>query len=126
MSGKRKKSADTSTAPEAMPEITDEWIEGADLYLGTALVRRGRPSLENARKLLSLRLPPEVIGRWRASGPGWQTRMAAVLEQHAPTTARPLVAKQARHKAAQAAREKMQRLGVSEPDVDDAVVWARR
>jgi uncharacterized protein (DUF4415 family) len=85
MSGKRKKSADTSTAPESMPEITDEWIEGADLYLGAALVRRGRPSLENARKLLSLRLPPEVIARWRASGPGWQTRMAAVLEQHAPS-----------------------------------------
>jgi uncharacterized protein (DUF4415 family) len=85
MSGKQKKSADTSTAPEAMPEITDEWIEGADLYRGEVLVRRGRPRLKNARKLLSLRVPPDIIDRWKASGPGWQTRMAVVLEQHAPS-----------------------------------------
>ncbi|MFO1505690.1 MAG: BrnA antitoxin family protein [Lysobacterales bacterium] len=29
---------------------------------------------------MSLRLPPKVIARWRATGPGWQTRMAEALE----------------------------------------------
>lgn len=46
--------------------------------------RRGRPRMENLRQLLSLRLPADVIERWRASGPGWQTRMAKVLENSAP------------------------------------------
>ena len=44
------------------------------------LLRRGRPRLENPRELLTLRLPPDVIARWRATGPGWQTRMAETLE----------------------------------------------
>lgn len=66
------------------PEITDDWITGADLYHGDKLVRRGRPKLESPRQLLSLRLPPQVIARWKASGPGWQTRMAEALEKSAP------------------------------------------
>lgn len=61
------------------PELTAEWVESADLYRGTKLMRRGRPKLDNARQLLSLRLPPDVIAGWKASGPGWQTRMADVL-----------------------------------------------
>ena len=24
----------------------------------------------------SLRLPPDMLARWKATGPGWQTRMA--------------------------------------------------
>lgn len=28
---------------------------------------------------ISLRLPAEVIERWKATGPGWQGRMAEVL-----------------------------------------------
>jgi uncharacterized protein (DUF4415 family) len=64
---------------EDAPELTSEWAAGADLYRGTKLVRRGRPKLDNARQLLSLRLPPDVIAGWKASGPGWQTRMADVL-----------------------------------------------
>lgn len=28
---------------------------------------------------ISLRLPAEVIERWKATGPGWQSRMAEVL-----------------------------------------------
>ncbi|NDE94318.1 MAG: hypothetical protein EB036_13200 [Betaproteobacteria bacterium] len=29
--------------------------------------------------MISLRLPPEGIARWEATGPGWQTRMAERL-----------------------------------------------
>jgi len=54
------------------------------MYSGDKLVRRGRPKMENPRQLLSLRLPPQVIARWKASGPGWQTRMAETLEKSAP------------------------------------------
>jgi len=40
---------------------------------------RGRPKSGAARTSISLRLPPEILARWKASGPGWQTRMVKVL-----------------------------------------------
>ena len=42
---------------------------------------RGRPRSGSARVAISLRLPPATLARWKATGPGWQTRMVAVLEQ---------------------------------------------
>jgi uncharacterized protein (DUF4415 family) len=53
-----------------LPELTDEMLARAVVNKG------GRPRSANPRKLISLRLPAEVIQRWRATGPGWQTRMA--------------------------------------------------
>lgn len=87
MSAKRKKSSPISRDSDP-PEITDAWVAEADLYHGDKLVRRGRPKLENPRQLLSLRLPAKVIARWKATGPGWQTRMADALEKSAPRTRR--------------------------------------
>lgn len=81
MKVKQKNSVRTLSKGADIPEITDKWIATADLYRGEKLVRRGRPKLQNARKLLSLRLPPDVIARWKATGPGWQTRMAEVLSK---------------------------------------------
>jgi uncharacterized protein (DUF4415 family) len=86
MSVKPKKSARTSPSRDEAPEITMEWVAGADLGKGSKLLRRGRPPLENPKQLLSLRLPPEVIAGWKATGPGWQTRMAEVLRKSAPKT----------------------------------------
>jgi uncharacterized protein (DUF4415 family) len=84
MSAKRKGSGRTAAVLSDPPEITDQWIAGADVYRGAKLVRRGRPKLQHPRRLLSLRLPPEVIANWKATGPGWQTRMAEVLEKSTP------------------------------------------
>jgi uncharacterized protein (DUF4415 family) len=83
MSAKRKGSVRISSRDEA-PEITESWIAEADLRRGEKLVRRGRPKLDNPKQLLSLRLRPEVIATWRATGPGWQTRMAEALEKSTP------------------------------------------
>ncbi len=88
MNAKRKKSARISPKAADAPEITDAWLAGADQYEGKKLVRRGRPPLENPRRLLSLRLPPTTIEKWKATGPGWQTRMVKVLEQSAPKSRR--------------------------------------
>ena len=87
MSAKRKRSVDSSPRDEA-PEITKEWVASADLRHGSKLVRRGRPRMANPKQLLSLRLPPEVIAGWKATGPGWQTRMADVLKKSTPKTRR--------------------------------------
>jgi len=88
MSAKRKPSGRISRSNDEVPELDAEWIAGADYYEGEKLVRRGRPRLDKPRQLLSIRLPPDVIASWKASGPGWQTRMADVLEKTRPRSRR--------------------------------------
>ncbi len=60
---------------EELPELTEDLLARAKLKKG------GRPLSPSPRKSISLRLPPEVIERWRATGPGWQTRMAERLNK---------------------------------------------
>lgn len=62
------------------PHEYDELPEQGEDALARAVVNKGgRPRLDAPRQLISLRLPPEVIEKWRATGPGWQTRMAERL-----------------------------------------------
>ncbi|MBZ8138456.1 hypothetical protein CLD22_00910 [Rubrivivax gelatinosus] len=61
-----------------LPELTDAMLARAVVNKG------GRPKSDNPRQLISLRLPPDVIARWRATGPGWQTRMAERLAEVPP------------------------------------------
>ena len=58
-----------------LPELTDEMLARATVSKG------GRPVSTNPRKLISLRLPVDVIERWKATGAGWQTRMAERLSK---------------------------------------------
>lgn len=58
---------------DELPELNDEMLRRAVVNKG------GRPRSANPRQLISLRLPPDVVRRWRATGPGWQTRMAERL-----------------------------------------------
>ena len=58
-----------------LPELSDDMLSRAKLNKG------GRPLSANPRKPISLRLPADVIERWRATGPGWQTRMAERLSK---------------------------------------------
>ena len=60
---------------DALPELTDAMLAHAQVNKG------GRPVSSNPRQLISLRLPADVIERWRATGAGWQTRMAERLSQ---------------------------------------------
>jgi uncharacterized protein (DUF4415 family) len=41
----------------------------------------GRPKTGSARTSISIRLPPDTLARWKATGPGWQTRMAEALDK---------------------------------------------
>ena len=70
--------------PDTAPELTDEFFDKADFYIGDKLIRRGRgrPPLGAPKKLVSLRLDQDVIERFRAGGPGWQSRINAALRKH--------------------------------------------
>ena len=56
-----------------LPELTEQALSRAVVNKG------GRPRSANPRKLISIRLPVDVIERWKATGPGWQTRIAERL-----------------------------------------------
>ena len=63
---------------EELPELTDDMLARGKVNKG------GRPRSEDPKKLISIRLPETVIQKWRATGPGWQTRMAERLSRVAP------------------------------------------
>ncbi len=67
---------------EEIPELTDEFFERAEHRIGEKVIRRGRPPLDTPKKLVSLRLDQDVIDRFRAGGPGWQSRINAALRKH--------------------------------------------
>ncbi len=57
------------------------WLAQADLIRHGKVVRRGKrgPQKAPTKKLVSLRLSPEVIDHFKATGPGWQTRIDGAL-----------------------------------------------
>ena len=63
---------------DELPELMDEMLTRAVVNKG------GRPRAADPRRLVSIRLPESVLASWKASGPRWQTRAAAVLAKHAP------------------------------------------
>ncbi len=65
--------------PDDAPKLTQAWADGANAYRGTTLVRRGRPKLEQTKRHVSLRLDDDVVEKFKAEGPGWQSRINAAL-----------------------------------------------
>jgi uncharacterized protein (DUF4415 family) len=62
-------------------QATRAWIARADLIRSGKVVRRGRrgPQKNPTKKLVSLRLSPEVVDHFKSTGPGWQTRIDSTL-----------------------------------------------
>jgi uncharacterized protein (DUF4415 family) len=80
MKKKRNAGANISAIdPDDAPELTDDYFERADVYVGETLVRRGRPKSERPKQAVKLRLSPTVVEHFRASGAGWQTRINDAL-----------------------------------------------
>ncbi len=81
------------------PDLDDpdnpEWTEEAFARTRTeehllppevqALIRRprGRPRLSRTKTSVNLRLDQDVLEAFKASGPGWQSRINAALRKHA-------------------------------------------
>lgn len=58
-----------------LPELTEAMLARATIKRG------GRPVSVNPRKQVTIRLPADVLARWKSTGPGWQTRMAERLSK---------------------------------------------
>lgn len=76
--------------PDA-PEATDEQLAQAKPFteafpsLAEAMRKNvgGRPKVDNPKVAVSLRLDQDIVARFKASGPGWQTRMNDALRHAA-------------------------------------------
>ena len=71
-----------------VPEWADDHLEPALLSIGGVVIgpatgtltRPGRPPLGDApKRQVTLRLDGDVLDRFRAGGPGWQSRINAAL-----------------------------------------------
>ena len=90
MNGSRRSSASdlarsdarepTAADYDEIPEVSDEWFARADLYIGEKLIRRGRPKAASRKVAINIRLSPEVLARFKATGRGWQTRVDRALQ----------------------------------------------
>jgi uncharacterized protein (DUF4415 family) len=82
MTGKKSASKGTWTDPDDAPELTEEWFATADLYDGDKLIRRGgRPRQATTEEAVNIRLDPDVLAYFRATGPGWQSRINEALRK---------------------------------------------
>jgi uncharacterized protein (DUF4415 family) len=94
-------SVDPDFDPDDAPEWPDEVWDRAEFAIGDKVIRpatgtftraftpeeirarRGRPPLGSEAKVQqSLRLSREVLDHFRATGPGWQARIDAVLRKY--------------------------------------------
>lgn len=76
------------------PELTDEWFAKArpasevlpgmfgEAAAATMLEpKRGRPALDRPKEHINIRLDADIVGAFKASGAGWQTRLNNALRE---------------------------------------------
>ena len=74
----KKPSTNPAFDEDDAPDLSSpEWQE----KFAKARVRRGRPPLEDPKVSTTIRLSKDVIERFKAGGPGWQTRIDEALRE---------------------------------------------
>jgi uncharacterized protein (DUF4415 family) len=71
--------------PDEAPHLTREWFEAAEIREGDRLIRParsiGRPKKTESKEAVNIRLDPDVLAYFRATGPGWQSRINQALRK---------------------------------------------
>jgi uncharacterized protein (DUF4415 family) len=69
------------------PSLDREWFERAEIREGERVIRParavGRPRKASPKEAVNIRLDPDVLAHFRASGPGWQSRINDALRKAA-------------------------------------------
>jgi len=74
--------------PDDAPHLDREWFERGEIREGDRLIRPGRPKSAAPKESIAIRLDPDVLAHYRATGPGWQSRINAALRKAAKLKAR--------------------------------------
>ncbi|MEY8689875.1 MAG: BrnA antitoxin family protein [Leptothrix sp. (in: b-proteobacteria)] len=61
--------------PDAVPFTDAEWAQVKPM------ARRGRPLGSGTKTQITLRLDSDLVNEFKATGPGWQTRINALLRE---------------------------------------------
>lgn len=80
MSENKPKSETNWVDPDDAPEWTDEMFDRAEIRIGDKVIRPGRPR-GTAKQAVSIRLDKDVLEKFRATGPGWQSRINEALKR---------------------------------------------
>jgi uncharacterized protein (DUF4415 family) len=80
MSARKKNTVTDWVDPDEIPDLsTEEWSKVID----AAPVQRGRPKAAVTKISTTIRLDPDVLEKFKAEGPGWQSRINDVLRRAA-------------------------------------------
>jgi uncharacterized protein (DUF4415 family) len=71
------------TDPDDAPVLTQAVLADAEVFEGDRFLhrRRGRPKAAATKEQINVRLDPDVLAKLRQGGPGWQSRINAILRQ---------------------------------------------
>ncbi len=73
--------------PDEAPPLDRDWFERAEIREGERLVwparAPGRPKKAAPKEAVNIRLDPDVVAHFRATGPGWQSRINQALREAA-------------------------------------------
>jgi uncharacterized protein (DUF4415 family) len=76
MNANKKPMAPVWTDLDEAPDLSEgDWAK----KLALVDVKRGRPKAQAPKVSTTLRLDADIVERFRADGPGWQSRINAVL-----------------------------------------------
>jgi uncharacterized protein (DUF4415 family) len=84
LTGAQRKRLDTMTDAEITAAAKSDPDNPPITAAGFKRMRLGRPPLPagERKKSVTLRIDPAVVAHFRSLGPGWQTRIGAVLSSH--------------------------------------------
>lgn len=89
MTANKPATEDQWADPDDAPEWTENHFRHAQLSVGGMVIRKavgsfsnpGRPPSPNPKQQVTLRLDPDVLEKFRATGKGWQSRINAELRK---------------------------------------------
>ncbi len=79
MNNKPKAKKADQDNPEWTPEMFKQAVRFNALPASLQTKLRGRPKAAITKERITIRLSPDVVGAFRATGQGWQTRVDAAL-----------------------------------------------
>lgn len=75
----REEDAAITAAATADPDVRP--LTDAEWEVARKTAKVGRPPIPNPKRMVSLRLDQDVVDGLRATGPGWQSRVNAMLRE---------------------------------------------
>ena len=69
--------------PDDAAELTREWFDTATVKAAGKVINRGGRPRGATKEQVALHVDKDVLKRFRAGGPGWQSRMNAALRSAA-------------------------------------------